>query len=1006
METHKETYKTSIIEGEIGGLKIGGENTLPFYEFEGNIPNPPRIALEIWDEPPLNWPGSVMKPYEDVLNNPVSWAKKAISYGADIICLKLMSTDPLGSNRSPSDASKTAKDVSSNIPAPLIVLGCGNIEKDSIVLKEIASACEGKNILLGAATEDNYKPIGAAALGYKHNVSAQTPIDVNLAKQLNILLGNLGLSDNKIFIDPTGSALGYGLEYTYSIIERIRQAALQAGDEKLKMPIFVETGKDCWKIKELREDNPQWGDIEKRGILWEAITGISFLLAGADILVMRHPSSMKLLKELINELRGKREEKIEEKRQIKKEEAIYVAKEEEKIEGVKRHPGDSYKPSWIDEDISSFFEKKEALVYSSRDVSLQKAKNDGAKTVFDRAQEIKPCPFGEKGACCKHCAMGPCRLSFKDESEEEQERGDKTGLCGATIGTISARNFARMIAAGASAHSDHGREVAEILIAVAEKKAPGYSIKDVEKLYKVAKDFDIETEGKDKYEIAKELGEKALAEFGKQQGELTFIKRMPLTRQNVWKKLGMTPRGIDREVVEIMHRTHIGVDQDYRNILFQGSRCALADGYGGSMIATELQDILFGSPKPILSRVNLGVLREDCVNIIIHGHEPLLSEMVVEAAKNPRLLELAKKEGAKGINLAGICCTANEVLMRHGISLAGNFLQQELAIATGAVEAMVVDVQCIFQSLPKVSQCYHTKVISTSSKGKIPGALHIEFDPHNALVSAEKIVETAILNFKNRKKEKVNIPEESMDLVAGFTHEYVNYMLGGRFRASYWPLNDNIINGKIRGVVGAVGCNNPRVALDSIHIPLVKELIKNNVLVLQTGCAAIACAKAGLLTPEAAKFAGSGLAEVCEATGMPPVLHCGSCVDNSRLLVAGAEMVKVGGLGDDVHHLPIAGCAPEWMSEKAIAIGHYFMATGLLVAFGVNFPTLGSKATTRHLFEEYEGLTGGMWAYEPDPYKMAELLIAHIDKKREALGINKPKERILYDMEARRELKF
>ncbi|MEW6482116.1 MAG: anaerobic carbon-monoxide dehydrogenase catalytic subunit [bacterium] len=1006
MDIPKETYKTSIIEGEIGGLKIGGENTMPFYLFEGNMPNPPRIALEIWDEPPKDWLPNVVEPYKDVINDPVSWAKKAISYGCDMVCLKLIGTDPLGSNRSPQEAAAVAKNVCDNIDLPLIVLGCGNIEKDSVTLKEVASACEGRNILLGAATEDNYKVIGASALAYKHNVSAQTPIDVNLSKQLNILLGNLGLSDNKILIDPTGSTLGYGLEYTYSVIERIRLSALQAGDEKLKMPIFVEIGKDCWKIKEVREDNPQWGDIEKRGILWEAISGLSFLLAGCNLLVMRHPSSLKLLKEMIKELMELKEEEKEVKKEAKKEEHIYVAREEKGEEKIKRHPGDHYKPSWIDEDICEFLEKKEALVYSANEGFKDKAKKDGVRTVFERAEEIKPCPFGEKGACCKHCAMGPCRLSFKDESLEEQEEGQKTGLCGATIGTISARNFARMIAAGASAHSDHGREVAEILIAVAEGKAPGYSIKDMEKLYNVAKDFGIETEGKDEYAIAKELGEKALAEFGKQQGELTFIKRMPLTRQNVWKKLGMTPRGIDREVVEIMHRTHMGVDQDYRNILLQGSRCALADGYGGSMIATELQDILFGTPKPVLSRVNLGVLREDCVNLVIHGHEPLLSEMIVVASKNPKMEELAKSVGAKGINLAGICCTANEILMRHGVPLAGNLLQQELAIATGSVEAMVIDVQCIFQSLPKVAQCYHTKIISTSAKGKIPGALHIEFDPHNALVSAEKIVETAILNFKNRIKEKVEIPQESMDLVAGFTHEYVNYMLGGKFRASYWPLNDNIINGKIRGVVGVVGCNNPRVALDSVHIPLVKELIKNNVLVLQTGCAAIACAKAGLLTPEAAKFAGEGLAQVCEAIGIPPVLHCGSCVDNSRLLVAGAEMVKVGGLGDDVSDLPIAGCAPEWMSEKAIAIGQYFVATGLLVAFGVNFPTLGSKATTRHLFEEYEGLTGGMWAFEKDPYKLARLLIEHIDKKREALGINKPKERILYDMEARRELKF
>lgn len=663
-----------------------------------------------------------------------------------------------------------------------------------------------------------------------------------------------------------------------------------------------------------------------------------------------------------------------------------------------------YKPSWIDEEIGAFLEKKEEAIHREMEASWKKAKGDGAKTIFERVEEIKPCPFGEKGACCKHCGMGPCRLSFKDG--EEQEDGKKAGLCGATISTISSRNFARMVAAGTASHSDHAREVAEVLIAVGEGKAPGYTIKDEKKLYRIASEFGIEINGKDKYEIAKELGEKALAEFGKQHGELTFIKRMPITRQNVWKKLNITPRGIDREITEVMHRTSIGVDQDYKNILLAASRCALADGYGGCMIATELQDILFGSPKPLISRVNLGVLKEEEVNIIVHGHNPLLSEMIVSSARDPKFLEIAKAQGAKGINIAGICCTANEILMRQGVPVASNFSHQELAIATGAVEAMVVDVQCVFQSLPKVSECYHTKVISTSKKAKMPGALHIEFDPDNALESAKKIVEIACLNFKNRKKEKVNIPKESMELVAGFTYEYVNYMLGGTFRGSYWPLNDNIINGKIRGVVGIAGCNSPRVKPDSVHIPLTKELIKNNVLVLQTGCAAITSAKAGLLTHEASKFAGSGLREVCEATGMPPVLHFGACVDNSRLLVAAAEMVKVGGLGDDISDLPIAGCAPEWMSEKAIAIGHYFVSAGLFVVFGITFPTLASKATTEYLFKEYENLTGGKWAFEKDPYKIAKLLIDHIDEKRKALGIDKPKERILYNMEMRRELKF
>ena len=636
---------------------------------------------------------------------------------------------------------------------------------------------------------------------------------------------------------------------------------------------------------------------------------------------------------------------------------------------------------------------------------LEKAASDGVSTAFERVDTMRPCPIGAEGSCCSNCAMGPCRVPLpKGKEETPDEKRKRRGICGATAETIGARNFIRKIAAGAAAHSDHGRGVAELFLAVGKGEAAGYEIKDEQKLLQLALEWGIEIGDRSNEEIAVDIGEKALAEFGRQEGEILFLKRAPLKRQELWRQLGVAPRGIDREVVEIMHRTHMGVDQDYQNLLKQGVRASLADGWGGSMIATELQDILFGTPAPLLSEVNLGVLKRDEVNIIIHGHEPLLSEMIVAAAMDPEMVELAKSKGAKGINLAGICCTANEVLMRHGVPLAGNFLQQELALVTGAVDVMVVDVQCIFQSLPDVAQCYHTKIITTSPKAKIAGAMHIEFDEHKAVESAKEVVRTAIENFPNRGNN-IRIPEEKTDLIAGFSHETINYLLGGLFRASYRPLNDNIINGRIRGVAGVVGCNNPRVTHDDNHVTMVKELIKNDVLVLQTGCSAMACAKAGLMVPEAAaEYAGKGLAEVCETVGIPPVLHIGSCVDNSRILMAATAMVKDGGLGDDLSDLPVAGAAPEWMSEKAISIGQYFVASGVFTVFGVTWPTTGSKEVTDHLFKDMEEMYGGIWAFEPDPIKAAHLMIEHIDKKRKALGIDKARERVLYDMEMRREL--
>jgi len=628
---------------------------------------------------------------------------------------------------------------------------------------------------------------------------------------------------------------------------------------------------------------------------------------------------------------------------------------------------------------------------------LERTSEQGVETIWDRSDQQKArCGFGEQGLCCRLCYMGPCRINPKGKSPQR-------GVCGATSEVIVARNFARMVAAGASAHSDHGRGVAKTLMIAAISPELGYTIKDVNKLKKVAKVFGIDVKDRNKQDIAKDVAERAMAIFGQQEGEIDLIKLAPVKRQNLWHHLKITPRGIDREIVEMMHRTNMGVDHDHRNIMLHASRTALADGWGGSMIATELQDILFGTPSPIRGQVNLGVLSEKDVNIVVHGHEPVLSEMLVEAAQNKELLDMAKSKGAKGINLAGICCTANEILLRHGLPIAGNILQQELSLATGAVDAMIVDVQCIMPSLPEISRHYHTELITTSPKGRMEEVTYFPFSEENAIQTAKDIVKLAIMNFPNRGD--VDIPKEKMDLIAGFSHEAINYMLGGTFRTSYTPLNDNIINGRIRGLAGVVGCCNPKVVHDQGHVQLVQELIANDILVVQTGCSAIACAKAGFMTPESAeKYAGKGLAEVCRAVGMPPVLHSGSCVDNSRILIALSEMVKVGGLGEDISELPVAGAAPEWMSEKAISIGQYFVASGVFTVFGIGLPVLGSNVFSKYIFNELEKTLGGKWAVEPDPAKMASMMIDHINTKRKNLGIDKDKKRVLYDMEMRRDL--
>lgn len=627
---------------------------------------------------------------------------------------------------------------------------------------------------------------------------------------------------------------------------------------------------------------------------------------------------------------------------------------------------------------------------------LEVAEKKQIATMFSRADEIKPCPMGD-GSCCKWCSMGPCRLVGKDREE-------KTGVCGATMHTIAARNLARHIATGASAHSDHGRDIALVLLAVARGEAKGYEIKDELKLYEVAKRMGIDIEGKTKEQVAEAVALEALDNFGRQFGPLTYVSRAPKKRQELWAKLGLTPRGVDREVVETLHRTHPGTDQDPEHILDQALRTALGSGWGGSMLATDLSDILFGTPRPLRAKINLGVLKQDHVNIIVHGHDPSFAEMLIVAVNDPEMVSYAKSKGAQGINLAGICCTSNEILMRRGIPPAGNFLHQELAILTGAVDAMVVDVQCTMQGLVEVAKNFHTKVVTTSPKAKIEGAEHIEFDHHHPLEGAKAIVKAAIDNFANRGE--TDIPANTEDLIAGFSHEYIRYMLGGKYRASFKPLNENIINGKILGAAAIVGCNNSRVTHDEGIVNVAKELIKNNVLVLVTGCAAAGAAKAGLLQPETIKLAGEGLREVCEATGMPPVLHVGSCVDNSRILTILTEIVETGGLGDDIDQVPAVGICPEWYCEKALEIAAYAVASGCYVLFGGGkSPVEASSVVTNLISAGWEKKTGGKLEFVDNWQEIVTRTLDHIQKKRKALGIDVAKERVLYDMEARRELR-
>ncbi len=626
---------------------------------------------------------------------------------------------------------------------------------------------------------------------------------------------------------------------------------------------------------------------------------------------------------------------------------------------------------------------------------LVKAQMDCVDTCFDRMDTQKnQCGFGKNGVCCKICHMGPCRIT----------KNSPKGICGADEDTIVARNYLREVTGGTAAHSDHGRHLVLRLKKVAQGKGNGYVIKDEKALRYSAKLYGIEEAGRTNEEVALDLANLFLEEFSSQEESLKTLKLAPVKRQAIWESKEISPLGIDRMVVEAMHRTTMGVDHDYKSLLAHAFRTSLADGWGGSRVASVVSDILFGSPEPVKSTANLGVLGKETINIIIHGHEPALSEMLTVAVQDPEVKAYAKAAGASGITLAGICCTANEILMRHGVPVAGNILQQELAIVTGAVEMMVIDVQCCMPSLPDVAAKYHTEIISTAEIAKTVGASAVTFDEEFPLDSAKMLVKRAIDNYKNRDPLKVSIPIAKEPMVAGFSVNAIKHMLGGKYRASFRPLNDAIIQNRIVGVVGIVGCNNPKKKSDDYTNILTRELIKRDVLVLKTGCAAIASGKAGMLKPEIAlDLAGKGLREVCETVGIPPILHMGSCVDNCRILEAASEIVLEGGLGDDLGTLPAVGVAPEWMSEKAIAIGCYFVASGVDVILGHPFYVSGSQKVSNYLYEGAREDFGASFHVIEDPYAAVESIMEMLHDAREKLGINKKAERKLFDMKDRRE---
>ena len=614
---------------------------------------------------------------------------------------------------------------------------------------------------------------------------------------------------------------------------------------------------------------------------------------------------------------------------------------------------------------------------------LENAQKVGADTWQQRVKNQTPhCGFGESGTCCRICSMGPCRITKKAPR----------GICGCDVHGIVGRNYLRFTAGGSATHSDHGREIMHTLHQT--KEGGNYQIKDPEKLIRIAKEWGVETEGKDIYDLAHEMAEIGLLEYGKPFGVQRFLKRAPQHTQDLWKAAEIEPRAIDREVSTAMHMTHMGCSSLPEALIRQALRAGLSDGWGGSMMGTEFSDVMFGTPKPVDTTANIGVMEKDNVNIVVHGHDPSLSEMIVYYANDPEMIAYAKSLGAKGITVSGVCCTSNEVAMRHGIPMAGNFLNQENVVLTGACEAIVVDVQCIFPALGPLSKCFHTKFITTSPIARMPDSEFIQFHAETAGENAKAIVKMAIENFQNRNQDLVNIPNQKQNARVGYSVEAILKVLDGVANSQVdefgttKPLLECVTSGVLRGAVAMVGCNNPKVRPDSAHIGLMKKLLENDIILIVSGCSAQAAAKAGLMDPVKAKeYCGDGLKRVCELAGIPPVLHMGSCVDISRMLILASELSKDSGI--PISQLPVVGCAPEWMSEKAVSIGNYVVATGIETFLGVDPYTKGSEEVANLLQGEHgiKDWVEARFVVDTDIDSLCDKMIACIEAKREALGI-------------------
>jgi carbon-monoxide dehydrogenase catalytic subunit len=601
----------------------------------------------------------------------------------------------------------------------------------------------------------------------------------------------------------------------------------------------------------------------------------------------------------------------------------------------------------------------------------------GVSTVFDRFDRQKRhCKHGLAGVCCQLCHMGPCQITARAPR----------GTCGADADVVVARNILRWLAGATASHGSRGREAILALKAAAEGKFP-QPIRGVDKVKAVAKALGLFREDASIEEMAGAIADVLLEDLGRAvPGDHRGLRALaPAERIAVWEALDILPIGAYQEVFEAMHRTGVGTDGDWRNLMQQFLRTGLAFSWSsvaGSAIATEC---LYGPPVRSRIGTNVGTLDAGAVNIAIHGHSPVLATAIIETAEEPEFIVRAKEAGASGIKFYGICCSGLNTLYRHGgVHPLANAMGAELVLATGAIDLWVADLQDVFPSIMDVAQCFHTKVVTTSDSGRLPGTIFLGFDHrhsnlHEVRAIARQIVSLAIENMPLRKAANVFIPQVSTEAEIGFSIENLAEAFAG-----HAVLAELLRAGTIQGIVNLVGCNNPKVPYEAGIATVTNTLLSNDILVLTNGCASFPLLKQGYCTAAALDKAGPGLREALAPRGLPPVLHMGECLDNAR--ASGLFRVLADICGQPLKSMPFAFSSPEWSNEKGVGAALSFRLLGLDSYHCIAAPVSGSPNVQRFLEEECRELLGGGMVVAEDPAALGERIVADLQARRKRLG--------------------